>query len=116
MFRTIKLKLPYDRSVIETARQFREASQIVLDYGFENKVFNKYKLNKGTYRTVRETIPTLPSALVQTARDMASDALKRTKLEMKIHKKSLTIRYDNRTFKFCIDLGIALLERCHIPH
>jgi len=58
----------------------------------------------------------LPSALVQTARDMASDALKRTKLEMKIHKKSLTIRYDNRTFKFCIDLGIALLERCHIPH
>jgi predicted transposase len=100
MFRTIKLKLPYDRSLIETARQFREASQIVLDYGFENKVFNKYKLNKGTYRTVRETIPTLPSALVQTARDMVSDALKRTKIERKIHRKSLTIRYDNRTFKF----------------
>jgi putative transposase len=103
MFRTIKLKLPYDRSVIETARQFREASQIVLDYGFENSTINKYKLNKGTYRTVRERIPTLPSALVQTARDMASEALKRTKLERKIHKKSLTVRYDNRTFKFYHD-------------
>ncbi len=41
MFRTIKLKLPYDRSLIETAKQFREATQIVLDYGFENKTFNK---------------------------------------------------------------------------
>ena len=81
MFRTIKLKLPYDRTLIETAKQCRGATQIVLDYGFENKVFNKNKLNKGTYKVVRETIPTLPSALVQTARDMASEALKATELK-----------------------------------
>ncbi|MFQ1020914.1 hypothetical protein [Tardisphaera saccharovorans] len=37
---------------------------MVLDYGFENKTFNKSKLNKGTYGKVRERIPTLPSALV----------------------------------------------------
>jgi predicted transposase len=49
MFRTIKLKLPYERSLIETAKQFREAVQIVLDYGFENKTFKKNRLNKGTY-------------------------------------------------------------------
>ena len=60
-------------------------------------------LNKGTYKVVRERIPTLPSALVQTARDMASEALKRTNLEKKIKRKSLTIRYDNRTFKFYPD-------------
>ncbi|PYB68231.1 hypothetical protein DMB44_05310, partial [Thermoplasma sp. Kam2015] len=69
MFRTIKLKLPYDRPLIETAKQFRNACQLVLDYGFENKTFNKNKLNRGTYREVRGRIPTLPSALVQTARD-----------------------------------------------
>jgi IS605 OrfB family transposase len=103
MFRTIKLKLPYDRTLIETAKQFKEATQIVLDYGFENKTYNKNKLNKGTYRKVRERIPTLPSALVQTARDAASEALKSTKLEKKIKRKSLTIRYDNRTFKFYPD-------------
>ncbi|MGC8725977.1 MAG: RNA-guided endonuclease TnpB family protein, partial [Thermoplasmata archaeon] len=103
MFRTIKLKLPYDKSIIETAKQFKEATQIVLDYGFENKTFNKNKLNKGTYRTVRERIPTLPSALVQTARDTASEALKATKFEKKIKKNSITIRYDNRTFKFYPD-------------
>ncbi|MGC9122458.1 MAG: hypothetical protein ACP5IB_00045 [Thermoplasmata archaeon] len=100
MFRTIKLTLSYDRSLIEKAKQFRKAVQIVLDYGFENKTFNKNGFNKGTYRTVRERIPTLPSALVQTATDNASEALKATEIEKKINKKAITIRYDNRTFKF----------------
>ncbi len=45
MFRTIKLKLPYDRSLLETGRQFREACQMVLDYGFAEKTYNKNKLN-----------------------------------------------------------------------
>jgi len=103
VFRTIKLKLPYDRTLIETAKQFKEATQIVLDYGFENKTFNKNKLNKGTYKVIRERIPTLPSALIQTARDTASEALKATELKKKIKRKSLTIRYDNRTFKFYPD-------------
>jgi len=44
--------------------RFIEATQIVLDYGFENKKFNMNKLNKGTYRMVRERIPTLQSELV----------------------------------------------------
>ncbi|MGC9138886.1 MAG: transposase, partial [Thermoplasmata archaeon] len=52
---------------------------------------------------MRESIPTLPSALVQTVRDTASEALKATKLEKKIKRKSLTIRYYNRTFKFYPD-------------
>ena len=103
MFRTSKLKLPYDQSLIETGKQFREACQIVLDYGFKEKTFNKNKLNRGTYREVREKIPTLPSALVQTARDQASESLKQTELKKELHRKSLTIRYDQRTFKFYPD-------------
>jgi len=35
--------------------------------------------------------------------DTASEALKRTELKKKIKRKSLTIRYDNRTFKFYPD-------------
>ena len=103
MFRTIKLKIPYDSSLIETGRQFREACQMVLDYGFAEKTYNKNKLNRATYEDVRKMIPTLPSALVQTARDTASEALKQTKLEKEIRRKSLTIRYDGRTFKFYPD-------------
>ena len=63
MFRTIKLKLPFDSSLLETGRRFREACQPVLDYGFAEKTFNKNKLNRGTYRDAREKIPTLPSAI-----------------------------------------------------
>jgi putative transposase len=113
MFRTIKLKLPYNKPLIETAKQFKEATQIVLDYGFENGTFNKNKLNKGTYQIVREKIPALPSALVQTARDTASEVLKATNLEKRIEKKSLTIRYDNRTFKFYPDSRTVSLTTVH---
>ena len=45
----------------------------------------------------------LPSALVQTARDTASESLKQTQLQKKIHRNSLTIRYVRRTFKFYPD-------------
>ena len=103
MFRTIKLKLPYDKSLLETGERFREACQMVLNYGFSAHTFNKNKLNRATYDDVRKAVPTLPSALVQTARDAASEALKQTKLDKKIHRKSMTIRYDGRTFRFYPD-------------
>jgi len=35
--------------------------------------------------------------------DTASEALKRTELKKKIKRKFLTIRYDNRIFKFYPD-------------
>ncbi|MGC8859868.1 MAG: hypothetical protein ACP5QH_01505 [Thermoplasmata archaeon] len=81
MFRTIKLKLPYDKTLIEMSKRIKESTQIVNGYGFENKTFNKNKLNKGTYRKVREMIPTLPSALVQTAEDTASEAIKANRVQ-----------------------------------
>ena len=88
MFRTIKLKLPYDPSILETGRQFREACQMVLDYGFSAHTFNKNKLNRATYEDVRRRISTLSSALVQTARDTTSEALKQSKLMKRIYRKS----------------------------
>ena len=113
MFRTIKLKLPYDPSILETGRQFREACQMVLDYGFSAHTFNKNKLNRATYEDVRRRISTLSSALVQTARDTASEALKQTKLRKEIRRKSLTIRYDRRTFKFYPDSHTISLATVH---
>ena len=103
MFMTIKLKLPYDKSLLETGERFREASQKVLDYSFSAHTFNKNKLNRAIYEDIRKAIPTLPSALVHTARDTTSETLKQTNLEKQIHRNSLTIRYDRRTFKFYPD-------------
>ncbi len=113
MFRTIKLRLPYDSSLLETGRQFREACQMVLDYGFAEKTYNKNKLKRATYEDVRKKIPALPSALVQTARDTASESLKQTDLGKEIRRKSLTIRYDRRTFRFYPDARTISLTTVH---
>ena len=56
MFRTIKLKLSYDPSLLETGKQFKEACQMVLNYGFSQKTYNKNKLN----RVKPECSPVIP--------------------------------------------------------
>jgi len=112
MFRTVKVKLPFEQSLLQTAIAFNRACQIVLDYGSEHKVYNKDALNKATYRQVREVIPNLPSALVQTARDEASEMLLRTDFT-KIVKKRLSVRYDNRCFKFYPESNYVSLTTVH---
>ena len=108
MFRTVKMALPFEQSLLQTAIAFNRACQIVLNYGSKNKVYNKSFLNKQTYRQVREEVPNLPSALVQTARDEASEMLLRTDFAS-IVKKRLSVRYDNRCFKFYPESNYASL-------
>ena len=108
MFRTIKVALPFEQSLLQTAIAFNKACQTVLDYGSEHKVYNKNVLNKATYPQVRKEVPNLPSALVQTARDEASEMLLRTDFA-KIVKKRLSVRYDNRCFKFYPDSNYVSL-------
>jgi putative transposase len=112
MFRTVKVKLPFEQSLFQTAVAFNKACQMVLDYGSTHKTYNKGKLNKATYRQVRDVVPNLPSALVQTARDEASEMLLRTDFA-KIVKKRLSVRYDNRCFKFYPDSNYVSLTTVH---
>jgi putative transposase len=102
MLRTIKVALPEDDILVQTAIAYNKACQIALNYGFQNKTHSKNKLNRATYRQVRETLPKLPSALVQTARDQASEILRRTGCQACV-KKQMSVRYDRRTFKFYPD-------------
>jgi len=112
MFRTVKVALPFDQALVQTAFAFNKACQTVLDYGSKHKVYNKSVLNKATYQQVRKEVPNLPSALVQTARDEASEMLLRTDFA-KIIKKRLSVRYDKRTFKFYPDSNHASLTTVH---
>jgi putative transposase len=112
VFRTVKVKLPFENSLLQTAVAFNRACQMALDYGSPHKTYNKDKLNKATYHQVREAIPTLPSALVQTARDEASEILLRTDFA-KIVKKRLSVRYDNRCFKFYPQSNYVSLTTVH---
>jgi IS605 OrfB family transposase len=102
MFRTIKVALPIDIALVETALAFNEACQIVLNYGSRHRTYNKSTLNRATYLQVREALPSLPSALVQTARDESSEILRGTRCAPTV-KKHLSVRYDKRTFKFYPD-------------
>lgn len=76
MYRTLKIKLDRSNELVQTARFWNAACQDVIDYGFVTHDYNKTRLNKATYKDLREKYPMLPSALLQTARDQASDMLK----------------------------------------
>jgi len=110
MRRTVKIKLDLsdnDRQLLEeTAKQFKEACQTVVDAGWnedDHKVYNKNKLHDQTYNQVREETE-LPANLVVRARDRASEAIKgcveRLKKDEKASKPRFTsdsLSYDKRT-------------------
>jgi IS605 OrfB family transposase len=100
MLRTIQCALPDDPDIVETIRVYNQAVQFVIDVGWSLKTFNKNKLHTETYYTIREKSPKLQSSLVQCARDMASDMLKREKFKNKkpVKKEFSGIRYNQRTF------------------
>ena len=54
MYRTIKIKLDRSNELIQTARLWNAACQDVIDYGFAVHDYNKTRLNKATYKDLRE--------------------------------------------------------------
>jgi IS605 OrfB family transposase len=110
MYRTLKIKLDKSNELLQTARIWNAACQDVIDYGFAVHDYNKTRLNKATYQDLREKYPTLPSALIQTARDQASDMLKRFKFETRPFKHQLgAVRFDARTMKVFLESGYCKL-------
>jgi IS605 OrfB family transposase len=110
MYRTLQIKLDKSNELIQTVKLWNTACQDVIDYGFAAHDYNKTRLNKATYKDLRAKYPTLPSALHQTARDQASDMLKRLKFEKKPVKKLLgAMRFDVRTMKVFLESGYCKL-------
>ncbi|MCX6681335.1 MAG: transposase [Methanothrix sp.] len=110
MYRTIKIKLDKSNELIQTARLWNAACRDVIDYGFAAHDYNKTRLNKATYKDLREKYSTLPSALLQTARDQASDMLKRLKFKKKPFKHPFgAVRFDVRTMKVFLESGYCKL-------
>jgi len=123
-FTTIIIKLGKFQELEHTITTFNEVCQYIIDYGWENKTYNKNKLHHGTYYQIRQKYPKFSSAMVQTARDQASDILKRTikknqKLIMNKSKKQLSkprkqtysgIRYDKRCLSIMFDKNIISIN------
>ena len=110
MIRTIQCLLPLDPSLIETIRVYNQAVQVVIDAGWELRVYNKNVLHAVTYIAVREQLPNLQSSLVQCARDLASASLKLAKkkgwqCKKPVKKLMSSIRFNQRTFTPFLERG-----------
>ncbi|OKY77435.1 MAG: IS605 OrfB-like transposable element containing RNAse H-like and Zn finger domain [Candidatus Methanohalarchaeum thermophilum] len=122
MRRTVKIKLSLNQNqqklLQETIKQFKQACQRVVDYGWNRnglKTYQKNKLHKATYSEIREKTD-LPANLVIRARDRASETIKACVKKIKNGEKaskptfkSDSIVYDKRTLTVWLEE-----ERCSI--
>ena len=100
-------------AIVETRKQYAKAFNMSVDCLVTNNSTSKRFLHKVQYERIKEECPTLPTGLVQCARDVAVEAvkawnMKRTKLKRKHPKKAermrrpsmkekCTMRYDVRS-------------------
>ena len=100
-------------AVAETRKQYARAFNMSTECLIDNNSTSKRFLHKVQYETIKEECPSLPTGLIQCARDVAVEAVKnwnvkRTKLKQKNPKKAermnrpsmkekCTMRYDVRT-------------------
>ena len=99
MERTVRIKIE-NQDLKDTIEQYFQAYKFCIDKGMELHTSNKKKLHNATYQELREQYPKIPSALLQTVRDVACENLKALKLKKKPIPKNKFIRYDKRTFNF----------------
>jgi putative transposase len=106
--RTITLLLNLsdeDKSkLLETMEAYTVAYHISASWGFENKTWNKISNHRGTYSLIRDVVPNLPSGLVQAARDVACENLKRLKNRMVPNRKKYSaMRFNKNVIRFCLN-------------
>jgi len=111
MRRAVKIKLVNEPALIETICQYSKIKQITCDYGLKKKTYNKNKLHKWLYKKLRKQFPDMPSAILQTARDVASETLKRTKFKNKIKGKEYSaMRLDKRNLRVNTKHGLISIS------
>lgn len=109
---TFNLQLPDGGSsaLLDTMRAYSTAFSASAQWGFENHTWNKVENHKATYKGVRESVPVLPSSLVQGARDCACEALKAGKCASPPERKPLAaMRYNQRVITVNLIHGIATI-------
>ena len=95
----IKIKIPYNKSLVETMKQYSYSANKVIDFGWNIQTNNKRELHDLTYYKIRQETE-LPAQLVCSSRDKAAEVLKSKPRTKPILKEHLTIRYDARSFSF----------------
>ncbi len=94
---SIPVNLPSER-FLPLMSECAEIFNAHVDWASASRTYNKNKAHKDLYHLLRLQHPSVPSALVQTIRDNALEAIKATKFKRVPRKKPTSaLRYDKRT-------------------
>ena len=98
VLKTLSIKINPDNSLLSLMEDCNKLFNDYVDWSFVNKTYNKNRCHQETYKLFREQYPSIPSALVQSVRDTALEAVKSQKFKYRPFKnKHSAIRYDKRT-------------------
>jgi len=114
VIRTIKLKLNVSsdagNSLLKTMRDYTVAFNACSTWGFESHSVSKINCHNATYHNIRQSVPDLPSSLVQGARDVACESLKAVKCQFKpLRKEYSAMRYNSRVINVFLISGYATI-------
>ncbi len=105
---------------MKTMEDYAKVFNFVCDWAFENRSYNKMVVHHNTYYQCRSLIPHLPATLVESAKDVACEAMKRLDLKIKPRRrKKAAIRYSVRGAKAYLNSGYLSIAsndgRIHAP-
>jgi IS605 OrfB family transposase len=114
VIRTIKLKLEVSsdasKSLLKTMRDYTVEFNTCSEWGFNAHSVSKINCHNATYHNVRQSVPGLPSSLVQGARDVACESLKSVKCQFKpLRKEYSAMRYNSSVINVFLKSGYATI-------
>lgn len=96
------------KSLLATMKESNRACNEISEYAWAHKVFNQFKLHKGTYHAVRKSYILSAQSVVRCISKVA-DAYKLDKKKQRTFKLLGAITYDVRILSYSIDKRIASL-------
>lgn len=100
MHRTVSLAIKLPTEFLNFIETCNEIYNEYIEWIFTNNSYNKNKIHVATYGSIRKKYPSIPSALIQTIRDTASENVKALKFKFKPNKsKHSSVRYDKRVIQ-----------------
>lgn len=98
MNRTVSIPISLPKKFLSYLEVCSEIFNKYVDWSFKERSYNKNKAHKELYTKFREEYPNIPSAIIQSIRDTALEAVKADKFEHRPRKKPHShVRYDKRT-------------------
>jgi len=101
MYKTIPIKLPYDKDLMDTIEVYNRCCNDTLKIAYKKKLRDKMRIHDATYKKMRRKYADLQSSLVEASRDQAFEMLKQCKSRtLPMKKSNSSIRFNSRTISF----------------